>query len=701
MTWAYTLSGMFAIVALAGLGLFVFERERGRRANRLLGASLLSVAGFLLSDLAYRWLWESIVYPLANLDIYGLPIWLEIANRLTLIFASVFPALLLHFTMEFPRPHWLARTRYLGIIYLPGLLMLPFLLTQRLISHPGGYASELTFLFTVWQTWLLLYLLASLVALFMSLRIASGRIERQQTLFMLAGLAVPFVALPIGWWTPGWTEAGWGHMTWIFTAAMLSYAIARYRLLDIRVVVRKALAYSLLTGVVTLFYLAVVLAVNLFSAGLTVPMSRLVNALLIVGIAVLFAPTKERAQDLVDRLFFRGEIGRQELLQRLSRELHAELTEEKIVNLTLLRLTEMLDATVAYMMAEQGGEFALAGQYGKVPPRGLEQRFHKGDDLIHWLAAYQEGATVEQMRVDPRFGTTYVRSWARLDTMDATMVLPLLDGDGTLIGVVFVGRSRSGRAYTADDVRFAQGVCNQATVALENARLHQRASEAERLAALGRMASAIIHDLRTPIGGMMRCVEALGQEELPKEARDRLARSALEMMNRLYRMAQQVLDYTRGEWTVDLQPVHVGEFIEELRPVLEMDMNEHGIRLHLDVADDCLVMADTVRMSQVVYNLASNARDAMPNGGMFTIGARRSNGEVQLTFADTGVGIPAERLQRIFEPFVSYKSDRGTGLGLAICRKIMEDHGGSIRVESQVGVGSTFAVTLPCEPRQC
>jgi len=300
--------------------------------------------------------------------------------------------------------------------------------------------------------------------------------------------------------------------------------------------------------------------------------------------------------------------------------------------------------------------------------------------------------------VDPRFGTTYVRSWARLDTMDATMALPLLDRDGALISVVFVGRSRSGRAYTADDVRFAQGVCNQATVALANARLHQRASEAERLAALGRMASAIIHDLRTPIGGMMRCVEALGQEELPKEARDKLARSALEMMNRLYRMAQQVLDYTRGEWTLDIQPLRLGEFIEKLRPVLEMDMSDHGIRLELDVQDGCDVMADPVRMSQVVYNLASNARDAMPSGGTFTIRARRSNGEVQLAFADTGMGIPSERLERIFEPFVSYKSDRGTGLGLAICRKIMEDHGGSIRVESQVGTGSTFTVTLPCEP---
>jgi signal transduction histidine kinase len=282
--------------------------------------------------------------------------------------------------------------------------------------------------------------------------------------------------------------------------------------------------------------------------------------------------------------------------------------------------------------------------------------------------------------------------------MQATLCLPLLSGEEVLLGCVFLGKRASGKPYSGDDIRFAQSICNQAAIALENARLHQRASESERLAALGRMASTIVHDLRGPIGGMMRSVEALGREALPLDVRDRLSRGALETMERLYRMAQQVLDYARGDWTLNCRSVDAREFIERLLPVLEIELEENGIHLVLDITYGGEIWMDPDRMAQVVYNLVGNARDAMSDGGTLTLGVHEDNGEVQMVFADEGVGIPSERLARIFEPFVSYKGDRGAGLGLAICRKIVEDHSGDIRVSSQVGVGSIFVVTLPRRP---
>jgi len=696
---SYTLSATVAIVALAGLGVFVFERERRRRANQLLGGFLLAVAGFLLSNLAYAWLRSISLNPIANLDIYDPRTWMRLANSLAILFASLFPSLLLHFAMEFPRPKWLARTRSMPLVYLPGLILIPPLLTSPAPLLPYRQVYPASPIFVIWQIWMLLYLATSLAALGVSYRAASSRIERQQLVLMLVGLGVPLVALPLGWQIRGWGETGWSNATWIFMAAMLSYGIARYQLLDIRVVVRRALIYSLLTAVVTVFYLGVVLAVNLLSVGLSPPIARLVNAALVVVIAVLLAPTKERVQNAVDRVFFRGAVGRQELLQRLSRELLSALTLDELADLLLQRLSQTLDAPIACLLLEQGGEFGVVAHRGEVPAIALQQRFRRGDDLIRSLGHYQRGITVEQMSVDPAFGATYVRSWARLDAMQATLCLPLLSGEETLMGCVFLGKRASGKAYGSDDIRFAQSMCNQAAIALENARLHQQASESERLAALGRMASAIVHDLRGPIGGMMKSVEALGQEELPLDVRDRLTRGSLEMMERLYRMAQQVLDYARGDWTLNMRAVGARDFIERLLPVLEMDLQEYGIQLVLDITHDGDVWMDPDRISQVLYNLVSNARDAMPNGGALTIGVHEENGEVQMVVADEGGGIPQERLARIFEPFVSYKGDRGAGLGLAICRKIVEDHHGNIRVSSQVGVGSTFVVTLPRRPQ--
>jgi signal transduction histidine kinase len=697
---AYSLSATVAIVALAGLGVFVIERHRGRQANRLLGGFLLTVAGFLLSALAVQWLTSQSTRPIANLGIRDLSTWMQMANRMVIVFATLFPSLLLHFALEFPRPSLFARTRYVYALYLPGLLLLPLLLTRSLAPFPQFQSYPASPWFAIWRIWLLLYLLLSVVALYLSYRRAASRIEKQQLALMLVGLGVPFVALPVGWQFSGWVQSGWGNATWIFAAALLSYGIARYQLLDIRIAVRRALVYSSLTALVTLLYVGVALAVNLLSASLSDSLARVVNALLIVGIAILLIPTRERAQRVVDRLFFRGEVGRQEMLRQFSRELHTELTEEGVANCTLQRLVDALDANAAYLFMEDQGIFSAAYHHGGVAPRGLAQQFRRDDDLIRWLARYQEGATLEQMRLDPRFGTTYVRSWARLDAMDAALCLPLLNAESGLIGVIFVDRKRMGRAYNVDDLRFAQVVCNQAAIALESARLLRKTSEAERLAALGRMASAILHDLRTPIGGMMRCVETLGQDELPTEIRSRLAHSTLEMMNRLYHMAQQVLDYSRGGWELEYQAVQMRDFIQQHIPLLETDLQAHGISLALALDYEGEVVMDPNRISQVVYNLVSNARDAMPGGGILTLATSASDGEIRLSVADTGGGIPPERLNRIFEPFVSYKSDRGAGLGLSICRKIVVDHGGSIQVESQVGVGSSFVVSLPHRPSE-
>ncbi len=695
MSLFYSLGAIVAIGALAGLGVLVVERQRGRWANRLLGGFLLTVAGFLVSSLAYQWIASgSSIWPFTGLTVRDATAWMDAAYVLSTLFASVFPSLILHFALEFPRRHVLAQSARVNLLYLPGVVL--FLLgiaggSDALRPSPSGFASAWLW---EWRSWALSYFLLALAILFARYRQASGQVERQQLALVLLGLGAPFLALPLGWVSPAWNRSGWNHVAWTFTAVLLAYGIARYQLLDVRVVIRRALLYSLLTVVVMVGYIGAALALGILTAGLPDSLERVLNAVLIVLIAMLVSPTKDRLQALVDRTFFPGEVGRADVLHRFSRDLHAELSEDGVAERTLHCILENLDARAVYLLQERDGIFTPAYHAGHPPPRALEQRFARDDDLIRCLGQRQDAVTVDQMHVDPRFGPAYVRSWTRLDAMDAALCVPLLDSEGALVGLVLVARKRTRGAYSAADVRFAQGVCNQAAIALENARLHRQASEAERLAALGRMASAILHDLRTPIGGMMRCVEALGQQELPHDARNRLAVSTLEMMNRLYRMAQQVLDYSRGGWTLEMKAVPLGDFVRGLLPVIQADVEEQGIEVRLALAYEGIVLMDPTRMSQVVYNLVSNARDAMPNGGVLTIGSSASDSEISLSVADTGVGIPPERLQRIFEPFVSYKSDRGAGLGLAISSKIVADHGGRILVESAVGVGSTFTVVL-------
>jgi signal transduction histidine kinase len=106
---------------------------------------------------------------------------------------------------------------------------------------------------------------------------------------------------------------------------------------------------------------------------------------------------------------------------------------------------------------------------------------------------------------------------------------------------------------------------------------------------------------------------------------------------------------------------------------------------------------DVDRMTRAIVNIASNALDAMDSGGIFTFASRLADGRLELVFSDTGRGIPAELQERIFEPFFTHGKPRGIGLGMSITRKIVEEHGGEIRVASRPGAGTTFTVRLPAE----
>ena len=126
------------------------------------------------------------------------------------------------------------------------------------------------------------------------------------------------------------------------------------------------------------------------------------------------------------------------------------------------------------------------------------------------------------------------------------------------------------------------------------------------------------------------------------------------------------------------------------------DMENRGIEM-IHHADAKLppVLASPDQINEVVLNLVVNARDAMPEGGTLTLHADIEDGDVVLYVSDTGQGIPEEIQDRIFEPFFTTKGEEGTGLGLSICYRILEEHNGEIRMESEEGKGTTFIVTLP------
>ena len=297
------------------------------------------------------------------------------------------------------------------------------------------------------------------------------------------------------------------------------------------------------------------------------------------------------------------------------------------------------------------------------------------------------------------------RDAAHLDAMrrlDARylIIAPLLAREH-LRGVLLLASSRPDRVYGARDVTLAMELARRAALAVDNARLYEKAQHAIR--ARDDILGIVSHDLRNPVGTALMAADLLldlhAADERSTERRQiEIIRRSMQRANHLI---ADLLDVTRieaGRLAVDPQPESAPAILceawEALLPVAE------GASLTLDYQwDDDLprILADRGRLVQALGNLVANAIKFTPAGGRITLGASHDGDGVRFSIADTGSGIDPEHLPHLFDRFwqADNRDRRGAGLGLAIVNGIVEAHGGRVRVESTPEVGSTFYLTVP------
>jgi two-component system sensor histidine kinase PilS (NtrC family) len=229
-------------------------------------------------------------------------------------------------------------------------------------------------------------------------------------------------------------------------------------------------------------------------------------------------------------------------------------------------------------------------------------------------------------------------------------------------------------------------------------RMELAVQRSERLASIGRLAAGIAHEIRNPLASISGSVEVL--KSLPgADAETRqLVDIAVREVDRLDRLISDLLDYARPR-TEERQPLDLGEVTTEIGKAIEHERRDRDINVVVDAEPGVGIDGASGQIRQVLWNLIRNAIDAMPSGGTLRMASsleELSGGqrEAVLTVSDTGVGIPKEDLDRIFEPFFSTKPN-GTGLGLATVARIVEDHRGNIDMHSDRGQGTTFTLRFP------
>ena len=223
----------------------------------------------------------------------------------------------------------------------------------------------------------------------------------------------------------------------------------------------------------------------------------------------------------------------------------------------------------------------------------------------------------------------------------------------------------------------------------------------DRLAAVGRVAAGLAHEIRNPLGAMRGAIQVLESSTPPGTMQSSLMDIILKESDRLNSIITNFLGYARPA-AVDFAETNVGEAIQETVMLFKHspDVRENHI-LKAEVADTPFVIsADGAQLKQIFWNLARNALQAMPNGGELKVSIENiPNNRIRIVFADTGVGMSPEQVEQLFEPF-SNSTTGGTGLGLSIVYQIVKDHNGVINVRSLEGKGTTITIELPKDTRR-
>jgi signal transduction histidine kinase len=433
-----------------------------------------------------------------------------------------------------------------------------------------------------------------------------------------------------------------------------------------------------------------------------------------------------------DELRFLETVGRQVCLAvERARHLHAErLHNQEARALASLnkRIGEMLDTDavlrgvgqtalevlsadrVHILLGSDPRELEVAHLAGLAHPELRERQVldlvELGASLQQQALLGQETCRLDDWSQDDRANRDLARRW----DVGAALVMPLV-ARRTTLGLLVITK-REPHSWTDDQVDVAEALASQASVAIENAHLYEKARRAyrelneaqariiqsEKMAVVGTFASGLAHEVRNPLNSIALQLSILERRVAPLETGvsgelKELLGIIREEVKRLDNLVGDFLQFSRAN-RIHYRPTNVDGLLDEVMRLLRPEARAAGVVLRRERAGAEIpdLRVDAEKIKQVAINLVQNAIEAMPGGGTAVVESGVQDGHAQIVVRDTGPGLP-EGLD-VFQLFVTTKA-RGTGLGLSIAQQIVLEHGGDIAAESAPGSGATFTVRLP------
>lgn len=320
-----------------------------------------------------------------------------------------------------------------------------------------------------------------------------------------------------------------------------------------------------------------------------------------------------------------------------------------------------------------------------------EIRLKIGEGIAGWVAKSGEIINLSNAQDDERFKAEYDKiSGYKTKSM---ICFPIKNKESKTIGVLQLLNSKEGE-FSKLDESLLSALSIHCALALENAALLEKLLQAERISSLGKMANFLIQDIKKPVLVSKRYADHLKEKELPADIKQ-----VLEMMtdqlNQVADLVQTTSAYSQGKSVLRTVTSNLNDLLNDYTNRLDSYLRSKNCQIVTELDIPTTVKVDQKEFFQCFNHLIKNACEAMPDGGNIILITKVEESHVKITVKDNGLGIPDSLKDKIFEPFMSHGKKEGTGLGLSITKKLIEDHGGNIRVESTLGEGASFIISLP------
>jgi len=716
---------LFLIILFSNfsLGLAVYLRNTKGKANQFFFAFVFFLTIWLLSNYLQN---EPVGLPLATFFLQ-----IDFAS------ASLVGYFLLLFCLNFRRVHLLSSKPRELLALCPALVLTILSFTDLIITRirivDGSIHFDLGKLYPLYTIYLLVYACGGCIDLIIKWRSSQG-IERMQIFYLLLGfLFTAAIAGPANLFFQSVLSVGFfriANYSFLFIVTFTTYSILKYRLMDIRVVIRESTIYLLCS-----------LAVLLFGLLLWFPLTRYfflpplvsLSLILIASVAVfrwIQAPTRKMAQ----KYFFAGLRQTEEMVRILSKKLTTLIDQNELVSVFLKTVIDSFELDKAGIILRKG----TSGYYESEKLIGFKTKnlsLESDNFLIRHLKKIKSAEIKEELTLKIKDNSSKEKTAQlmqlkeEMSKMGAEACFPLLSKE-ELGGILILGKKTSGKPYSKQGLELLQTLTNQAAIALDNARLHQevknwgkeltrkvkektkelRKSQAqllqsEKLAGIGQLAAGIAHEIRNPLGIIATSLYYLN-ESLPKKKEDIKRHFQIMNMeiNRCESIINNLLEFSRKS-TQEVELIDVNQLLNITLSLVEKDLFVKDIKLIKKFHHSPTIKANMDEIKQVFLNLILNATQAMPRGGKLEMTTSISkNKRVRIQVVDSGTGIPEKHLSKIFDPFFTTKAPgEGTGLGLTLVHTIVERWKGTIQVKSQGAKGTIFTIEFPIfreEPSQ-